>query len=212
MPYLFDPSQPCSHLMHHLFTHTGNLGNDQWSRTGQLYTWLGFATFAIIPPNYKQPPPAPPPVDYKKAFYVVWDVPPTTGQPFYDFFDVNAGYTTSLDNQCGSKNVPLAPKAQVNDPKLHRIDDMRKAGKSIAPADRVPPGDIGSIGFSNNCHYIENTRGAAQIKCDDTVVDCHVPDSALVEQITAKNGACGNTQNVRMLVMVSIFLYCVFES
>lgn len=149
-------------------------------------------------------------MNYKKAFYVIWDVPPTTGQPFYDFFDVNAGYTTSLDNQCGSKNVPLAPISQINDPKLGRIDDTRKAGKSIAPADRVPPGDMGSIGFSNNCHYIENTRGTAQIKCDDNVVvDCHVPDETLVQHITAKNGACGDTPNVRMLVMVSLHIKCV---
>lgn len=136
-----------------------------------------------------------------------------SGQPFYQFFGVDSGYTTSLDNKCGSAQLPISPIATINDPKLGRIDDQRKAGQSFDPGSRAPPGDIGSIGFANNCHYVENDRGTAQLTCDGgTKFDCHVPDSGLMGQVTPNNGGCGDPPgdppNVRMLVMVRYHSGC----
>ena len=172
------------------------MGDGQYTRTGQLYTFLGFAVFDLIPANYQgPPPPPPPPVQYSRSIYVVWDIPPVSGPTFYDFFDLPNGSTQNLDNQCGNVVGGPNPLSEIHDPTTN--------GRGANPSTRIPPGDLGSIGFSNNCHYVENTLGSAQLKCDNNVsVDCHPPDANLANAVTPNNGACGGIQNVRMLVMV----------
>jgi len=130
---------------------------------------------------------------------IIWDVPPVTGQPFYDFYKVPAGFSDSLDNDCGDIVGTLMPFWEPNDPKQGRIDKIRP--KSV---DRIAPGNLGTMpNFKSNCVYEEDTLGSGKITCDNNVkITCSPLSADLANKIEPNNGACSGIQNVRTLVMV----------
>jgi hypothetical protein len=133
------------------------------------------------------------------SILIIWDVPPATGQPLYDFYNVPAGFSDSLDNNCGNIVGIQTPFWEPNDPKQGRIDNIRP--KSI---NRIAPGNLGTMpNFKSNCVYEEDTLGSGKITCDnDIAITCSPPSTDLADKIEPNNGACLGVQNVRTLVMV----------
>jgi hypothetical protein len=194
------------------------------SSFGLYNPFCGHSTFAIIVPvdlTTLPPPPGsspssilptptttsnPPPAS--PSILIIWDVPPKTGPSFYDFYSVDPNFDGNLDTQCGATLPDISPFSEINDPKLGRVDNLRKSGDSLDPSQRTPPGDLGDLGFfSNHCHYVEDELGKANLNCDNNLsIPCHQPDDELSSKVTPNNGECSNIKNVRMLVTVSPLL------
>ncbi len=177
------------------------------SATGKIRTtgWEGLNTGPIQKPTAQVPvtPTATAKADAAPtptaSILIIWDVPPKTGQPFYDFYQAPAGFAKSLDNSCGSKKPELMPFSHIGDPKQGRIDKIRP--KSVT---RQAPGKLGPLkGVQGNCVYEESSIGAGRISCDkDVKITCTAPRADLAKKISPNNGACGDVKDVRTLVMV----------
>lgn len=160
----------------------------------QATTTTGGSLVCATPVNTKTAAPSP-----TASILIIWDVPPATGQPFYDFYNTPAGFTESHDNDCGNKVGGPSPFWELNDPKQGRIDHIRPA-----TVYRQAPGKLGTLtGVKGNCVYEEDTIGKGTISCDNNVRhNCSPPSSDLANKIEPNNGACGGVKNVRTLVMV----------
>lgn len=150
----------------------------------------------VPPPSTKTLGTAPGPT---ASILIIWDVPPRTGQPFYDFYQVPAGFTKSLDNGCGSITPSLMPFWHSDDPKQGRVDKIRP--NYVV---RQAPGKLGTLkGFPNNCVYEENAVGNGKIACDNNIkIPCNTPSADLANKIEPDNGACSGIRYVRTLIMV----------
>ena len=167
------------------------------------------STSKARPSSTAAPNPAPKPEpNLPNNMLVIWNVPPKTGQPTYDFYNARADFAESLDGGCGnSVDLPLNPIWTVDDPTMGRIDNIR-ADKPL----RQAPGKLGTIGrTTGNCVYTENTPGNGEIACDGNVkFMCRPPSPELADKISPNNGACPgieNIENVRSLVMVCLLQF-----
>ncbi|KAI9678746.1 MAG: hypothetical protein M1817_005803 [Caeruleum heppii] len=142
--------------------------------------------------------PAPEP---EKSMLVIWNCPPVTGRPSYDFYVRKAGFEESLDNKCGQLvGNDLVPQHYVEDPKLAWIDKIR-------PADvpRQAPGRIEHFPGAGDCTYDESELEKAEFTCKSgRNIICEVPSHELKEKITPQDGRCGSggPSIIRTLVMV----------
>ncbi|KAF2233538.1 hypothetical protein EV356DRAFT_196950 [Viridothelium virens] len=135
------------------------------------------------------------------SILVIRDVPPVTGQSYYDFFIVPPNYSESLDDQCGGRALPSDAQSMwyVDDPKLGRVD-----GDRPNPVVRTAPGFLQQSG--SHCHYEEDTIGTATVYCDNKAnLACFPPSQDLANTVVPNNGACGGINDVRQLVMVCPF-------
>ncbi|KAL9066734.1 MAG: hypothetical protein Q9157_007043 [Trypethelium eluteriae] len=131
------------------------------------------------------------------SILVIRDVPPVTGQSYYDFFIVPPNYSESLDDQCGGRALPSDAQSMwyVDDPKLGRVD-----GDRPNPVVRTAPGFLQQSG--SHCHYEEDTIGTATVYCDNKAnLACFPPSQDLANTVVPNNGACGGINDVRQLVM-----------
>lgn len=140
----------------------------------------------LSPTATKIAAPAPPPAPTASVF-VIWQVPPVTGEVHYNFYNVEAGFKDSLDTQYGARAPPVSPFFEAKNPHLDRADKIRVGGQSAV---HEAPGSLGPfIGMKGNYKYVEDKLGEAEVRCDGNVVrKCSVPDHGLTMDIKPDNG------------------------